>query len=110
MGRRRKRQNSGAAATPPPQPTVASPISARAASAEIDDIFSKRVKKDGDSQPPPSESTVSNKTGKRHRKSIGSSRATAPSRGSADDPFGRGEGWADDGLGGIYNAEGWTGR
>ena len=31
-------------------------------------------------------------------------------QGSADDIFGRADQWKDDGLGGIYNAEGWTNR
>lgn len=32
-------------------------------------------------------------------------------KGSAEDPLGLGGGdWQDDGLGGVYNPEGWTGR
>ncbi|CAK9034156.1 unnamed protein product [Durusdinium trenchii] len=37
-------------------------------------------------------------------------RAKRPKNGSIDDPLGRSGDWADDGLGGIYNKEGWTGR
>mmetsp|Transcript_15169 Transcript_15169/g.22620 ORF Transcript_15169/g.22620 Transcript_15169/m.22620 type:complete len:81 (-) Transcript_15169:234-476(-) len=37
-------------------------------------------------------------------------RTKRPSKGSVDDLFGASGEWVDDGLGGIYNNEGWTGR
>lgn len=37
-------------------------------------------------------------------------REARPKFGSAEEPFGNLDAWVDDGLGGIYNGEGWTGR
>mmetsp|Transcript_142823 Transcript_142823/g.397845 ORF Transcript_142823/g.397845 Transcript_142823/m.397845 type:complete len:253 (+) Transcript_142823:61-819(+) len=82
----------------------------RAASAEIDDIFAKRRRPtmeagSGRAPTPAAAERRGTGTGSRPR-----ARVRQPKHGSAKDPLGRGDEWVNDGLGGVYNKEGWTGR
>jgi len=84
----------------------------RAASADIDDIFAKRrsrpVAAAAAGKPATPPAAQGRSTAGSASKSRG--RTTQPKCGSAEDPLGRGDAWVDDGLGGVYNNEGWTGR
>eukprot|EP00927_Polykrikos_kofoidii_P025168 TRINITY_DN22670_c0_g1_i2.p1 TRINITY_DN22670_c0_g1~~TRINITY_DN22670_c0_g1_i2.p1 ORF type:complete len:257 (-),score=53.54 TRINITY_DN22670_c0_g1_i2:66-836(-) len=98
---------------------VANVASARAAaSAEIEDIFAKKTSSKAAAATANSSTVAKSKrehgtSGRKRDRSEGPDvrgRVKQPNRGSADDPLGRGDGWVDDGLGGVYNGEGWTGR
>eukprot|EP00747_Dinoflagellata_sp_TGD_P169582 gnl/TRDRNA2_/TRDRNA2_198912_c0_seq1.p1 gnl/TRDRNA2_/TRDRNA2_198912_c0~~gnl/TRDRNA2_/TRDRNA2_198912_c0_seq1.p1 ORF type:complete len:179 (+),score=45.43 gnl/TRDRNA2_/TRDRNA2_198912_c0_seq1:36-539(+) len=89
--------------------------SARAAGAEIDDIFSMRkssAASDTAAAAASSSASSGSKTssGLAAAKRLKGGRTAAPSKGSAEDPLGRGDEWTDDGLGGVYDKDGWTGR
>mmetsp|Transcript_28130 Transcript_28130/g.66098 ORF Transcript_28130/g.66098 Transcript_28130/m.66098 type:complete len:172 (+) Transcript_28130:56-571(+) len=75
-------------------------------SESIDDIFSKAKSKAASAAQPEGGSKRRAQTGD-GQKQI---EVKKPKRGSLEDPFGRSSDWTDDGLGGIYNQEGWTGR
>ncbi|CAE8713304.1 unnamed protein product [Polarella glacialis] len=67
----------------------------------IDDIFAKRKSKD----PPAAEPKAAKGASSQEKK-----KKKAPRRGSAEDPLGMSADWVDDGLGGVYNVDGWTNR
>ncbi|CAE7824985.1 unnamed protein product [Symbiodinium sp. CCMP2456] len=75
-------------------------------SESIDDIFSKAKSKAASAAQPDGGSKRRTQTGDGKKKK----EVKKPKRGSLEDPFGRSGDWTDDGLGGIYNQEGWTGR
>eukprot|EP00746_Dinoflagellata_sp_MGD_P168451 gnl/MRDRNA2_/MRDRNA2_99935_c0_seq1.p1 gnl/MRDRNA2_/MRDRNA2_99935_c0~~gnl/MRDRNA2_/MRDRNA2_99935_c0_seq1.p1 ORF type:complete len:189 (-),score=66.82 gnl/MRDRNA2_/MRDRNA2_99935_c0_seq1:150-716(-) len=74
---------------------------------DIDSIFAAKRKVDSAEEPASASSNA--KKSKTEGPNSGV-RQAAPSKGSADDLFGDGDQWVDDGLGGVYNSEGWTGR
>merc|ERR1712032_1342933 len=84
------------------------------AATAIDDIFADAKKRKVDKEKAEAEADIAEKKQKSKalkKKGIRpGGRISAPSLGSADNPLVRGDEWVDDGLGGIYNAEGWTGR
>mmetsp|Transcript_98459 Transcript_98459/g.228301 ORF Transcript_98459/g.228301 Transcript_98459/m.228301 type:complete len:133 (-) Transcript_98459:15-413(-) len=95
----KKKQRKAAEASKPGQEQAAPSaegVAKRAAALEIDEIFAKRRKQDGP-QPAADESASRR-------------RVRRPKRGCVEDPLGRQDAWQDDGLGGVYNSEGWTGR
>mmetsp|Transcript_13196 Transcript_13196/g.28559 ORF Transcript_13196/g.28559 Transcript_13196/m.28559 type:complete len:127 (+) Transcript_13196:38-418(+) len=77
---------------------VQSGAAGKVAKSAIDDIFAAPVKEQEQARPAES------------RPSGGPARNKRPTMGSADDMLGRDKAWKDDGLGGVYNPEGWTGR
>mmetsp|Transcript_110618 Transcript_110618/g.173043 ORF Transcript_110618/g.173043 Transcript_110618/m.173043 type:complete len:226 (-) Transcript_110618:60-737(-) len=98
---RREEMNSAQSNSSAPAVTAA----AAAASAEIDDIFaSRRPTSQSNSS---SATTIASKDKRKHPAKA--ARTKAP-RGSAEDPLGNNGGWVDDGLGGVYDRDGWTGR
>ncbi|CAE7826359.1 unnamed protein product [Symbiodinium sp. CCMP2592] len=72
-------------------------------SESIDDIFSKAKSKTAAAAQPEGGSKRRAQTGDGQKQR----EVKKPKRGSLEDPFGRSSDWTDDGLGGIYNQEGW---
>merc|ERR1712146_854010 len=70
--------------------------------AEIDALFAKPKEKRDDA-PQGRKEEQSNAPRKPLRKK-------RKGEGSSADPLGRAEQWIDDGLGGVYDSKGWTGR
>ncbi|OLQ07025.1 hypothetical protein AK812_SmicGene9596 [Symbiodinium microadriaticum] len=99
-GPKRKGKTSATEVTKPPQEA------ASGRSESIDDIFSKAKSKAASAAQPEGGSKRRTQTGDGKRQK----EVKKPKRGSLEDPFGRSSDWTDDGLGGIYNQEGWTGR
>ncbi|CAE7666424.1 unnamed protein product [Symbiodinium necroappetens] len=99
-GPKRKGKTSATEVTKPPQEATSG------RSESIDDIFSKAKSKAASAAQPEGGSKRRTQTGDGKRQK----EVKKPKRGSVEDPFGRSSDWTDDGLGGIYNQEGWTGR
>eukprot|EP00929_Paragymnodinium_shiwhaense_P001588 TRINITY_DN101828_c0_g1_i1.p1 TRINITY_DN101828_c0_g1~~TRINITY_DN101828_c0_g1_i1.p1 ORF type:complete len:274 (+),score=93.37 TRINITY_DN101828_c0_g1_i1:73-894(+) len=101
--RKKRRKGAPADVDTAAKPQLAEPAApAGATRAEIDGIFAKKPKK--------AEASGAKDGAKGGAAKPKEKRHMAPSKGSAANPLGLGNEWMDDGLGGIYNNEGWTGR